>query len=1304
MLWLTAFLLKITYQQTLFYSAFTDTTLTNSENWSFVGADPLSVIQLCGTYSIVGGFEKFAFGVAATKFLQLPPHYKMKITITFFVIDTWDANEYCHLYVDENLVFKQLYDYSQGQAHICGQTGNHRQDSIQEIQTEFLHSGATAFIELTTTLDQIPFDESWGFRNFRLFLYLCPSGCLTCTYENSQAECQTWIITNSFYTDIQYSSFSTSGWNVLNGDSTKQQCSMIPSVCGYGVCGKDTQLTITFVQLPFHTRMKIKFKYLKIDSWELSDQAILYVNQNLRWKNSLSVFDQYLYGVCGGSAQESFINVELTFPHYLTFSTITFSNTLDQAQTDESFGIRDIEIFVQQSICGDKIVQENEECDDGNLEPFDGCFNCVYSCADGCSICNQGTCLGCYSGWLYIRYASTCEKVSKITQINQDTQIAQSQSLSICYDYIEGCQECLGGTCILCKQGYQLKHQVNVCQSICGDKIITIDEECDGYNCSQCNFYCPDFCDICEFGVCQVCQQGYYFQNNQCIKQETASLCQPQCELCIESVCYKCQYGHNLVLGQCQEICGNNSLAVYSLEECACNPYCSDCRFGFCFQCGESYQLINNTCISKCGDKIVQENEECDDGNEIEFDGCYNCQFSCSLNCQDCQQGICLDSCQYGYHLVNDICMTICGDMVVAGTEQCEDGNKISHDGCYQCQYSCPLDCSDCIHGQCLMCDAGFVLYDNFCTNICGDGILSNLEQCDDGNQSDGDGCSSDCFVENNWICKVDGDCTYVKYPTIISEYIMQKNQYQYVQISFSQPVYTQSSINYLQTIKPAIVDLNETLFNITIMEVQAAQQDKATDVQYMLQIEIFKSLDYYPILEIMLTEQLYNDNQAPLMYMIDYLQLKQPNYITEEQVQIASAFQQINEVTVKSLCLLTILLMLLGNALSFWGILDALQEQSYLKYINVLYPQTLIIYFTSSQVLSIQPALDTITLYKNEGKFLQFPYLSSYEKFEFYEVNADIAEGFRVEVLVFATLFGFYLGTLSAVKILSKMELWEFLQTQPKLVRLIQKVKRKVNAKLRDAKGDSLKDTLRACTWDLLFMALLELNVPHNYQNPRSYICILIAISILIATLVILLNQVSGLKSWKKQNFYQFWQQKRDIFQVTKKFLILFVLVFCQYQQELQTMILTLINAFYLLYVIHFKHFEDSLEYVKSIIMETSLTIFTASTFVNWNILSNYLQYSQRINIAWIQMSILVSVLIIFIFIEIYNAYLLMKQKILESREKKQKQLEKERQLSEVKITDQKEQLSNQDNPLNREKTIFFRARYPSKIQPQKI
>jgi len=41
------------------------------------------------------------------------------------------------------------------------------------------------------------------------------------------------------------------------------------------------------------------------------------------------------------------------------------------------------------------------------------------------------------------------------------------------------------------------------------------------------------------------------------------------------------------------------------------------------------------------------------------------------------------------------------------------------------------------------------------CTEICGDGmnILRKVNECDDGNVVDGDGCSGLCQVEAGWEC-----------------------------------------------------------------------------------------------------------------------------------------------------------------------------------------------------------------------------------------------------------------------------------------------------------------------------------------------------------------------------------------------------------------------------------------------------------------------------------------------------------------------------------------------------------------------
>jgi cysteine-rich repeat protein len=67
---------------------------------------------------------------------------------------------------------------------------------------------------------------------------------------------------------------------------------------------------------------------------------------------------------------------------------------------------------------------------------------------------------------------------------------------------------------------------------------------------------------------------------------------------------------------------------------------------------------------------------------------------------------------------------------VVAANEQCDDGNDLPFDGCYQCNKEpfCP---------------------NGACVSVCGDGLISQGEECDDGNNASGDGCSADCKLEN---------------------------------------------------------------------------------------------------------------------------------------------------------------------------------------------------------------------------------------------------------------------------------------------------------------------------------------------------------------------------------------------------------------------------------------------------------------------------------------------------------------------------------------------------------------------------
>jgi fibro-slime domain-containing protein len=84
-----------------------------------------------------------------------------------------------------------------------------------------------------------------------------------------------------------------------------------------------------------------------------------------------------------------------------------------------------------------------------------------------------------------------------------------------------------------------------------------------------------------------------------------------------------------------------------------------------------------------------------------------------------------------------------CGDGILTDDEACDDGNQVSGDGC---------------NGDCLTVNPGFSCANpgELCRQIarCGDGIVADSEQCDDQNTDDGDGCSARCKVEFGKKCE----------------------------------------------------------------------------------------------------------------------------------------------------------------------------------------------------------------------------------------------------------------------------------------------------------------------------------------------------------------------------------------------------------------------------------------------------------------------------------------------------------------------------------------------------------------------
>jgi fibro-slime domain-containing protein len=145
------------------------------------------------------------------------------------------------------------------------------------------------------------------------------------------------------------------------------------------------------------------------------------------------------------------------------------------------------------------------------------------------------------------------------------------------------------------------------------------------------------------------------------------------------------------------------------------------------------------TCTSDCGDAIVTPDETCDEGVALNGTGYGRCSIDCTPGPR-CGDGLVepeVEQCDNGgnrdgYLVSADACApgcltpARCGDAVIdaAFGEQCDDGvNDGSYGGCSE---------------QCLL------------GPRCGDGELNGVEQCDDGNRANTDGCDVNCSVERN--------------------------------------------------------------------------------------------------------------------------------------------------------------------------------------------------------------------------------------------------------------------------------------------------------------------------------------------------------------------------------------------------------------------------------------------------------------------------------------------------------------------------------------------------------------------------
>jgi cysteine-rich repeat protein len=193
---------------------------------------------------------------------------------------------------------------------------------------------------------------------------------------------------------------------------------------------------------------------------------------------------------------------------------------------------------------------------------------------------------------------------------------------------------------------------------------------------------------------------------------------------------------------------------------------CLDCSgsASTCTACAQGETIVSNACVCTDANCIAcnATSPNCMScvytiyGNFSKCDACQTGFYINGANCSPCP-GTCL-TCGSG-----GACLT-CPDtfQVISGSCECNIAQALweSAGVCISCTVLYP-NCQTCVQNtsaalnvSCANCLYAFYLLNESCTmSVCGDSLITSGEACDDGNTISGDGCSSYCQIESNFLC-----------------------------------------------------------------------------------------------------------------------------------------------------------------------------------------------------------------------------------------------------------------------------------------------------------------------------------------------------------------------------------------------------------------------------------------------------------------------------------------------------------------------------------------------------------------------
>ncbi|CAD8156620.1 unnamed protein product [Paramecium pentaurelia] len=963
--------------------------------------------------------------------------------------------------------------------------------------------------------------------------------------------------------------------------------------------------------------------------------------------------------------------------------------------------------YICESICGDEIIVGQEQCDMSISYARDDsqCNNqCQFACPQYCDNCSFGICQQCQRGYYLIE--NECHNycgdtiMTEYERCDDDNILPFDGCFQCRFDCEQQCSLCIEGKCEICFNGYEIRN--GRCISVCGDGIVTIDEDCDDQNsikydgCHECKFECDKNCQFCEFGKCIFCQNGFYLQDG-CFQCQYA--CQQQCQTCIYGSCILCneeEGWHLTSQGDCQTVCGDN--IVSGIEQCddgneinydgcylcnfICQDACTKCVNGQCYECNTpGWRLEDYFCWEICGDALKVGIEECDDGNDVPYDGCYQCKTQCEEACTICSDGQCQE-CVYGW-TINEKhrCETICGDKyIVPIYEDCDDGNLLPYDGCYNCSYQCVQHCTDCRKDICYECNTSGWTYDSqtqLCIPICGDGEINGYEQCDDGNKIENDGCSNlceyqchfaclncdkgkcvecdrylgyfesnkqcaskcdgcdkNCKIEVDWYCDSQAlqisICIFKRQPTIQLKLLSQNEGLSKIEVTFSTLMMLQPNFVLIEN-ENNLTDTEQILFLVTIdqltegdyeynIEPVVSIQNFPQDIKYIINLNLLKNVqvDQINVLVIVDKRLIITEDYVSLEKNSDQIRIPVP-YISSSQAQkVVELFSNANEISQYAALSVSMISIFSSGYSNLFMTLDTIQYLYYTRYINLDFPenlqQTMDNLKKSSLSSLINNKLGETGLPKNIAQQPNQTVQEMPNKFKQDNLQYQFAYNIKTTAVSLSAGLSIFLTTLTISKLLHLIPPHKLNDLGSIIGGGILKVRSKCTKMSNDFVYSGAIRLITINFYEMQFASLLQLThvdftSNSNIANASGAIATLAFSFIFTTVLVHRIRQIQTKQSITMKHYIQTllqqddkslqkstWQMQYNTILLVKKSIYMFAIVCFQNQGFYQTIVVATQAAAFVTYLTVSSPFSNNEDQIKQIITELGMLANTLS------------------------------------------------------------------------------------------------------------